>query len=133
MIDPKLLRTLSIAGALVGAVTVAFACNSGVGSCPDKTAISAGASCSDDNLQCPYDLATPNPSCDGTNTTIETSCTCTSGTWVCPDAVECPAAEDGGDEAATDDDGGATDDGAVTDDGGGDGASDDAADAGDAD
>jgi hypothetical protein len=87
------------------------ACND-VGSCPGKETITPGGACSGDSLECAYDLATPSPACDGTSTTIATSCVCTSGAWVCPSAVSCPSAgddggavadgqgEEGGDDAA---------------------------------
>jgi hypothetical protein len=67
------------------------ACNSGTGNCPAKETIQPGASCDDEHLQCAYDLATPAPACDGTSTTISSSCTCTNGTWACPDPVACEA------------------------------------------
>ena len=87
----------------LGAVGAVSACNSGTGDCPDKIAIVEGASCSDEHLQCAYDLMTPAVACDGTHTVIATSCTCTDGTWSCPSAVECDSgasADDGGVEAS---------------------------------
>lgn len=92
------------------------ACNSGTGDCPRKAAVVAGASCSDEHLQCAYDLTTPAAECDGTSTVIATSCTCTDGTWSCPSATECESgasADDGGaeaspDEAGDNDSGGST-------------------------
>jgi hypothetical protein len=96
---------------VVGAVTIAMlgtftsvtACNSGTGSCPDKAAVVPDGPCSDDKLQCAYDLMTPAVACDGTTTTIETSCTCTNDHWVCPAAVECDSgvAEEAGEEAGS--------------------------------
>ena len=89
--------------ALVGAAFLALgACNSGMSDCPAKEAIQPGAACSDDDLQCAYDLSTPAPACDGTTTVLATSCTCTKGTWSCPSAVACPSGDDGaaGDDAA---------------------------------
>jgi hypothetical protein len=124
---------------VVGAVLVAFlgtfsavtACNSGGGSCPDKAGVVPGGSCSDDKLQCAFDLMTPAVACDGTTATIETSCTCTDGTWACPSAVECDSgtAEEAGEEAGSDE---AGSDEASTDDGGTEASTEDAADAGDA-
>ena len=63
--------------------------NSGTGDCPAAASIQPGAGCSDDFLQCPYNLATESPLCDGTKTILATSCTCTKGTWSCPSAVSC--------------------------------------------
>jgi hypothetical protein len=83
------------------------ACNSGTASCPAKETITAGGSCDDEKLQCAFDLATPAPACDGTSTTVPSSCICTSKKWVCPDPVEC------GDAAPPADDAAATDDGAA--------------------
>jgi hypothetical protein len=120
-----LVVTLGIVAAVGVASLTAFtsvtACNSGNTTCPDKTAVVAGGACSDENLQCAYDLSTPAVACDGTSAIIETSCTCTDGTWACPSAVECDAgaadpgeagdeagdeaaAGDGGDEASPDED-----------------------------
>lgn len=76
----------------IAAVTTfgaATACNSGNGDCPEKPMVMAGAACSDDHLQCAYDLSTPAAACDGTMTIIETSCTCTNGQWSCPSAFDC--------------------------------------------
>jgi hypothetical protein len=70
-------------------------CNN-VGSCPAKETIMPGGPCSGDSLECAYDLATENPACDGTNTTIPTSCTCTKGAWVCPPPASCEGGDDGG-------------------------------------
>ena len=100
------------------------ACNSGNGSCPDKSAVVPGASCSDEHLQCAYDLTTPPATCDGMPTVIATSCTCTDDHWSCPPAFPCEAGTDGDGEAGTDGEAGDGDDAA-------DGA--DAADAGGSD
>jgi hypothetical protein len=107
--------------ALVWCLVAALgACNSGTGDCPQKQSIQPGAPCSDDNLQCAYDLDTPSPACDGTTTTIASSCTCTKGTWSCPSAVDCGgdgsvgndgSANDGGPDGAE----GSTDDGGAGD------------------
>jgi hypothetical protein len=96
-------RSLARATAILVAALVAAlgGCNSGTGDCPPKASIQPGGSCSDDDLQCPYDLSTPSPACDGTTTTIPSSCTCTDGTWACPSPVVCG----GGDAAATGDGG----------------------------
>lgn len=66
--------------------------------------IRPGVSCTDEGLECPHDLATQSPACDGTTTTIATSCTCENDKWSCPDPVACDggAAEDAGDGAAED-------------------------------
>jgi hypothetical protein len=116
---------------IIGAVTVgaltAFtsvtACNTGNGTCPDKAAVVPGGSCSDNDLQCAFDLKTPAVACDGTSTVIETSCTCTHGTWDCPPVLDCGEAgappedeagggdTDGGDTEGGDTDGGDTDGG----------------------
>ena len=85
-----------MASGVVGAAVASLAtfgattgCNTGTDDCPDKAMVVAGGSCSDNHLQCAYDLMTPAAECDGTNTVIETSCTCTDGTWVCPDPFAC--------------------------------------------
>ena len=97
-------------GAMIAVVAslVAFsaleACNSGNGDCPEKVAVVPGASCSDEHLQCAFDLTTPAAACDGTSSVIETSCTCTKGNWSCPDAIQCDGGADAaeaGDEAST--------------------------------
>jgi hypothetical protein len=97
---------LGFAAALAIGVSVTGACND-TGTCPAKSAITPGASCDNDDLQCPYDLATPSAACDGTSTTITTSCICSQGSWQCPAAFTCDAgasgddaAEAGGDDAA---------------------------------
>ena len=90
-------------GAFAAAVAMAFAAAAGgacntQGSCPAKEIIQPGASCSDDQLQCAFDLATPSAACDGT-TTIPSSCTCTKGAWSCPSAFACEGgAGDGGED-----------------------------------
>jgi hypothetical protein len=127
-----LVAALGVVGAVAVASLTAFtavtACNNGTGSCPDKAAVVPGASCSDDNLQCAFDLTTPAVACDGTSTTIETSCTCTDGTWACPSAVECDSGaveEEAGEEAGSEEAG----EEASTDDGGTEASTEDAADA----
>ena len=71
------------------AVITAFgACNQ-EGDCPAKGTVMPGGSCTSDALQCAYDLQTPSPACDGTSTTIASSCTCTSGAWACPSPLSC--------------------------------------------
>ena len=113
----NLFATLGIVGAVaigsLTAFTTITACNTGNGTCPDKAAVVAGGSCSDKALQCAFDLTTPAVACDGTSTVIETSCTCTDGTWACPSAVECDAGadhgeagEEAGEEASTEADAG---------------------------
>jgi hypothetical protein len=108
------------------AVAVAFGACNDVGDCPAAaSAVTPGGSCSGDNLQCPYTLQTLSPACDGTTVEggVATSCVCTSGLWVCPDAVTCPPAATGDDAAGTGDDsaGGGGDDSSTSeagDDGG---------------
>lgn len=127
------LLPIGILCGLVGFVAL-DACNSGNGDCPAKESITPGGSCSDDHLQCAYDLTTPNAVCDGTSTRIATSCTCTDGTWACPEAFECEAgAGDGGDAGSAAEAG--EDDGSVEPESGphDDGGSDATADAPDAD
>lgn len=122
----SLLVTVGVVGfaglASLTAFTAVEACNSGNGDCPDKVAVVAGASCSDDNLQCAFDLTTPAVACDGTSSVVATSCTCTHGHWSCPSAFECEGGADGGDGG---------DGEASTDDGGGDDSGDSGGDAGD--
>jgi hypothetical protein len=101
--------------ALGALIPIMGACNSGTGDCPAKQTIQPGAPCSDDNLQCAYDLPTPSPACDGTSTVIPSSCICTSGAWSCPSAISCG---DGGGSEGGGDDGSAE----AGDDGGGDAA-----------
>jgi hypothetical protein len=99
------LLATSVALLLAVAGTIA-ACNASQGDCPGKGTIGPGASCSADQLQCAYDLATPAAACDGTTTVIPSSCTCTEGSWVCPSAFDCDAGSV---------DGGATEDGSQAD------------------
>jgi hypothetical protein len=83
---------VSIVCVTLGAV-VAAGCNS-VGDCPSAP-VTAGGSCSTENLQCAYTL----PASDDAGT--PTSCICTMGTWACPSA---PSGDDaGGDASAMDD------------------------------
>jgi hypothetical protein len=82
------------------ACLVLGACNTATGECPAKETIVPGASCTETDLQCAFDLATPSPACDGTSTTIPTSCTCTSSAWACPSPVQCST--DGGSDASAD-------------------------------
>jgi hypothetical protein len=77
------------------------ACND-VGDCPST--ITPGASCEGDSLTCPYTIQAAGVSCP-------TSCTCTNGSWSCPDPSGCVPAATGDDGAATGDDGGSSDDG----------------------
>ncbi len=105
--------------AMIGA---ASGCNSGNGDCPDKSTIAPGASCSDDHLQCAFDLSTPAAACDGTTTVLATSCTCNHGTWDCPAPFDCDAGDGAtaADDGASDAAGEASTDDASTDDAGGD-------------
>jgi hypothetical protein len=114
---------LAFAFAAIGAVALVAvasgACND-QGDCPAKESIAPGAACSDDQLQCAYDLATPSAACDGTSTTIASSCICTKGAWSCPSAYSCEAGPaDGGDEGGTDEGGSGEGGGEAGDDGGG--------------
>jgi hypothetical protein len=88
----KLFLPLSVVIALAIA-----ACNN-VGSCPST--ITPGASCSGDNLSCPYTITsqTASSTCQGFNDggPVATSCTCQGGIWACPSC-----AEDGGGGDAT--------------------------------
>ncbi len=70
----------------------AGACND-VGDCPAAASIRPCASCSGNDLQCPYTL----PGGDDAGT--ETSCVCQGGTWSCPTAGD----DAGGDDATADD------------------------------
>ena len=103
--------------------------------CPAKEQIKPGASCGSSDMQCAYDV--PQTACDGTKSTVESSCFCTDGKWSCPDEWACETSdEDAGDETADSGDqdspGETSDDGATTEDGGGDDTTiDDAADAAD--
>jgi hypothetical protein len=83
-------------------LATAGACNTGLGDCPAKASIQPGGSCNDDLLQCPYDLMTPSFACDGTSTVINTSCTCTKGTWSCPSPAACDGSAMGADAAQGD-------------------------------
>lgn len=83
--------------ALVGLM---FACNHGLGFCPAKEDVQPGGACDSEELQCAYDLTTPNDTCDGTSTVVSTSCVCTKGAWSCPDPVDCSSA--GGDQDSGD-------------------------------
>ena len=67
------------------------ACND-LGDCQGQS-VKPGASCSGDQLECPYTLDTPSPACDGTIVEggLQTSCTCQHGTWSCPSPVSCDA------------------------------------------
>jgi hypothetical protein len=75
------------------------ACND-VGDCQGQS-VKPGASCSGDQLECPYTLDTPSPACDGTTVEggLQTSCTCQHGTWSCPSPVSCDATT--GEDAAS--------------------------------
>jgi hypothetical protein len=91
-------RGASLALGLVfaGLVAGAGACNTGLGDCPATSTIKPNGPCTDDNLECPYDLSSQPASCNGTLTTIKTSCVCTKGTWSCPPPVNCSGDTAGG-------------------------------------
>jgi hypothetical protein len=86
--------------ALLTGILLPCACNN-VGDCPAPSAITPGGSCSGDTLECPYNLATPSPACDGTTVEggLATSCICDDGKWSCPSPVSCDAStgDDAGD------------------------------------
>jgi hypothetical protein len=89
----------------IGVVSAMGACN-GQGDCPAKGTIVPGASCSGDQLQCAYDVATSSPACDGATTAIASSCTCSNGAWACPPAFDCDSGSAGtGDGSSPGDDG----------------------------
>lgn len=92
----KVLVPLGAAVALVIA-----ACNN-VGSCPSS--ITPGASCSGDNLECPYTIEPAAGACSSiaADGALATSCTCSGGVWSCPscggaDAGDAEAEDAGGD------------------------------------
>ncbi len=82
----SLFSTVATIGLIVSA-----ACSDLASDCA-KANVAPNASCGNDHLQCPYNLDQPN--CDGTSTTVSTSCVCTNGAWTCPSPVAC--ADDGG-------------------------------------
>lgn len=114
------MRSSSLWAGCLAAIAVALAACNNVGDCPAKGTITNGGSCSGDSLTCPYTL-TSSQSTAASPITCDTSCTCTQGSWVCPDPTTCLPPAAGDDGGATGDDGGATgDDGGGTgDDGGG--------------
>lgn len=102
-----MMRVLSRGLSLVAVLSVgvaAGACND-IADCPSPKGIRPNASCSGDQLQCPYDL----PASDGTTTA--TSCTCSSGSWSCP-SESADDASAGGDDGPAAPDGGAAADSA---------------------
>ena len=78
-------------------VVAVAACNSGAADCPAQASVQPGAPCTDDNVQCAYSLSSPSPACDGTTTTLASSCVCVDKTWSCPSPVDC-----GGDASTAD-------------------------------
>lgn len=98
------MKTSTIVKAAAAALAIALslaACQADrIGDCPAKATLSNGAACSDEGLQCPYDIT--QTACDGTTSTVSSSCLCQSGTWSCPDSWQCAvdAGDDGGDAAA---------------------------------
>jgi hypothetical protein len=119
------------AAIVVGIAGATVACND-TGTCPATANVQPGGSCDSDDLQCAYTLSTPSAACDGTSTTIATSCVCSHGTWTCPSPYACEAGggeggpgDDGGDAASGDDGGDA-----ASGDDGGDAANDVGADGG---
>jgi hypothetical protein len=104
---------LSAVALFLGACCLVGACNN-YDSCPSKESVAPGRPCGGDYYQCAYDLTGPSPACDGTSTTISSSCICFAGAWTCPAATTCA-------DAATGDDGAGGNDGAASgDDAGGD-------------
>jgi hypothetical protein len=91
-------------------VAVVAACNN-VGSCPSS--ITPGASCSGDNLECPYTIQSSSATCSSiaVNGAVATSCTCLSGIWQCPSCADDGGGDDGAGEGGDD----------ATSEGGGDG------------
>ncbi len=90
-----------VAAGLVAALGPLGGCTDLSAACANAT-VKPGASCQNDSLQCPYSLDQPN--CDGTSTTIASSCVCQQGAWACPSPAACPEpTDDGGDDGATDD------------------------------
>jgi hypothetical protein len=86
-----------LSGLFVSFIAVASlgACSSLADECK-KATVTPDGTCSEDALQCEYDLQQDN--CDGTFSTVATSCVCTGGAWSCPDPIPCPAPVD---DAAT--------------------------------
>lgn len=107
-----LLALLGVAAA--SALVFGAACSdNNTDACPDKgttdkPGIKSGDPCTARDLQCPIDVLVTG--CDGTQTTVASSCTCSvtssnSGTWVCTDpGNQCPplATDDGGDDGSAD-------------------------------
>ena len=67
--------------ATVGALSSANC--SGRGSCPPHGQMVTGDTCHGDQLQCPYEVTIT--ACDGTTSTVTSSCSCQNGQWACPD------------------------------------------------
>ncbi len=67
--------------ATVGALSSADC--SGRGSCPPHGQMVTGDTCHGDQLQCPYEVTIT--ACDGTTSTVTSSCSCQNGHWACPD------------------------------------------------
>jgi hypothetical protein len=93
------MKTTSIVKAAAAALAIALSpagCQADrISDCPAKATLTNGTSCSDEGLQCPYDIV--RTACDGTTSTVPSSCLCQGGTWSCPDSWQCTA--DGGDDA----------------------------------
>ena len=94
---------------LLVALAIAFAASSQVAACNaaltadcPSAPIDNGGACSEDALECPYTVA-PNAAC-GDTSSLASSCTCTSGAWVCP-AFDCDAGATEGDGGPPDDSG----------------------------
>lgn len=120
------LRALGAAALLTGALGACNDANRITNDCPTKDALVSGAACTMRDLQCPFD--TTQTACDGTVTTISTSCVCTANpgapsTWSCPAPWVCDAGGARDDGAASGEGGG--DDGSSGDDGAGDTATGD--------
>lgn len=71
---------------------------SGHGTCPPHGLMVNGATCNGDDLQCEREVTLT--ACDGTQSTVASSCACTDGKWDCPDPGA-PACTDGGTSTAT--------------------------------
>ncbi len=68
---------------LVALGALATANCSGRGMCPPHGQMVTGATCYGEQLQCPYGVSIT--ACDGTTSTIVSSCSCENGKWACPD------------------------------------------------
>lgn len=86
------IRSCVLLGLLEMGVPLVGGCrDNNTDTCPSPTAIQNGAECTSTDLECPYDV--PVTDCDGTVSTVASSCTCTQNQWVCTDPTsQCPGA-----------------------------------------